>query len=163
MENKGQNTSDMYKLNEKMVNLILTLQKELKLIKEDVLVNSQHISNLKNKSTSALSVLNEAVSSHVENTGEMIENIILGQDDNKETSYSNFLKTLLLEDFQKKQKEILENIRREVGNPIKKTTNKKANSTSNNFLIILSLIFSLSSLSLLLFICFKFNIFGQLF
>ncbi|HBK6299148.1 TPA: hypothetical protein LM653_001891, partial [Campylobacter jejuni] len=93
-------------------------------------------------------------------TSEIIEEVIEQSEENSGNNYTNFLKSLLQEDFAKKQHEIIEELRRELGG---KTKPVYSNVKQNSIIVNLSFLMSMLSFGLLLFICFKFNIFAQLF
>ncbi|ECK2550139.1 hypothetical protein FQW77_08670 [Campylobacter jejuni] len=142
-------------LNEKLSRLVLMLQKEVKELKEDTLINAYAIKDLQSNSSEDIKMVTNVVEGHLDNTSEIIQEIVEKNEENSEENYTKFLKTLLIEDFTKKQKELLE---RSNQNTI--ITNSK---NSDSFVSYLSFFVSLFSLGFLLFICFKFNLFSQLF
>ncbi|ECL6143836.1 hypothetical protein [Campylobacter jejuni] len=147
-------------LSDKLVHLVLTLQKEVKELREDTVVNAQHLSILKSNSTKTMNTLNNEMINHINETSEIIEEVIEQSEENSGNNYTNFLKSLLQEDFAKKQHEIIEELRRELGG---KTKPVYSNVKQNSIIVNLSFLMSMLSFGLLLFICFKFNIFAQLF
>lgn len=104
------------KLLERITNLTLNLQKEVAELKEDTLVNASHIQIIKSSHSDNLNNLNSSVSGIVSSTNEFVEE--LEQELNKKSgnNYTEFLKSLLAEDFNALQKEMLEEGKREILN-----------------------------------------------
>lgn len=152
-----QNKKEMVELNERLSNLVFTLQKEVKNLKEDTLINAQHLSMFKKMSAKSINNLNKEVETHLQATGDFIGNLESENEKNNADNYSTFIKTLLSEDFAKKQNEMIEELKREFHQKPQKTK------STNSFLTKVSFTLSLVSFSLLMFICIKFQIFSQLF
>lgn len=151
------------KLLERITNLTLNLQKEVAELKEDTLVNASHIQIIKSSHSDNLNNLNSSVSGIVSSTNEFVEE--LEQELNKKSgnNYTEFLKSLLVEDFNALQKEMLEEGKREILNA--KSSAKKSGGGENiffSFLKDISPFLSLFSFILLIIICIKFNLFGML-
>lgn len=151
------------KLLERITNLTLNLQKEVAELKEDTLVNASHIQIIKSSHSDNLNNLNSSVSGIVSSTNEFVEE--LEQELNKKSgnNYTEFLKSLLAEDFNALQKEMLEEGKREILNA--KSSAKKSGGGENiffSFLKDISPFLSLFSFILLIIICIKFNLFGML-
>lgn len=144
-------------INERLItdltNLVLVLQKQVKNLHEDTLVNAQHLASFLDKQKNNLVKINNVLNDHVGETADMIENIVAEHEDKKSGNYIQFLNGLLKDDFFKKQNEVIEKAQREALGKVAK----------NNIGNYLSLIISISSASFLLFICYKFNILSQIF
>lgn len=149
------------KLLERITNLTLNLQKEVAELKEDTLVNASHIQIIKSSHSDNLNNLNSSVSGIVSSTNEFVEE--LEQELNKKSgnNYTEFLKSLLKEDFNALQKEMLEEGKREILNA-KSSAKKGGENIFFSFLKDISPFLSLSSFILLIVICVKFNLFGML-
>ncbi|EAL3926896.1 hypothetical protein A0044_07110 [Campylobacter upsaliensis] len=152
-----QNKKEMVELNERLSNLVFTLQKEVKNLKEDTLINAQHLSMFKKMSAKSINNLNKEVETHLQATGDFIGNLESENEKNNADNYSSFIKTLLSEDFAKKQNEMIEELKRKFHQKPQKTK------STNSFLTKVSFTLSLVSFSLLMIICMKFQIFSQLF
>ncbi len=155
--------TEIDKLLERITNLTLNLQKEVAELKEDTLVNASHIQIIKSSHSDNLNNLNSSVSGIVSSTNEFVEE--LEQELNKKSgnNYTEFLKSLLAEDFNALQKEMLEEGKREILNA--KSSAKKSGGGENiffSFLKDISPFLSLFSFILLIIICIKFNLFGIL-
>ena len=155
--------TEIDKLLERITNLTLNLQKEVAELKEDTLVNASHIQIIKSSHSDNLNNLNSSVSGIVSSTNEFVEE--LEQELNKKSgnNYTEFLKSLLAEDFNALQKEMLEEGKREILNA--KSSAKKSGGGENiffSFLNDISSFLSLFSFILLIIICIKFNLFGIL-
>lgn len=155
--------TEIDKLLERITNLTLNLQKEVAELKEDTLVNASHIQIIKSSHSDNLNNLNSSVSGIVSSTNEFVEE--LEQELNKKSgnNYTEFLKSLLAEDFNALQKEMLEEGKREILNA--KSSAKKSGGGENiffSFLKDISPFLSLFSFILLIIICVKFNLFGML-
>ena len=155
--------TEIDKLLERITNLTLNLQKEVAELKEDTLVNASHIQIIKSSHSDNLNNLNNSVSGIVSSTNEFVEE--LEQELNKKSgnNYTEFLKSLLAEDFNALQKEMLEEGKREILNA--KSSAKKSGGGENiffSFLKDISPFLSLFSFILLVIICIKFNLFGML-
>lgn len=151
------------KLLERITNLTLNLQKEVAELKEDTLVNASHIQIIKSSHSDNLNNLNNSVSGIVSSTSEFVDE--LSEELNKKSgdNYTEFLKSLLADDFNALQKEMLEDGKREILNA--KSNTKKSGGGGNiffSFIKDMSPFISLVSFILLMIICFKFNIFGML-
>ncbi|EAH8338452.1 hypothetical protein EU792_09190, partial [Campylobacter upsaliensis] len=70
-----QNKKEMVELNERLSNLVFTLQKEVKNLKEDTLINAQHLSMFKKMSAKSINNLNKEVETHLQATGDFIGNL----------------------------------------------------------------------------------------
>ena len=108
--------TEIDKLLERITNLTLNLQKEVAELKEDTLVNASHIQIIKSSHSDNLNNLNNSVSGIVSSTNEFVEE--LEQELNKKSgdNYTEFLKSLLADDFNALQKEMLEDGKREILN-----------------------------------------------
>ncbi|TNB59114.1 hypothetical protein FDR72_08815 [Campylobacter helveticus] len=154
---EAQNAKTMFKLNEELSKLVFTLQKEVKNLKEDTLVNAQHLYMFKKLNTKSINTLNDEMDTHLKATTEFVENLGIENEKNNADNYSAFINTLLTEDFAKKQNEVIEELKREFNAKPKITKNKYS------FLVKFSFALSLASFSLLMLICVKFRLFSQLF
>lgn len=151
------------KLLERITNLTLNLQKEVAELKEDTLVNASHIQVIKNTHSDNLNNLNSNVGNIVSSTSEFVIGLEKELSKNSGNNYAEFLKSLLKEDFNALQKEMLEEGKREILNA--KSSAKKGGGGENifvSFLKDISPFLSLSSFILLIIICVKFNLFGML-
>ena len=142
------------KLNEQLTELTLALQKEVKELKEDTLVNAQHIKVLKQKNIKNLGVVNDKLKEHIDATADLAE--VLGQmsEEKENNNYASFLKSLLESDFKALQSDMLEESKREILNA--KTSNHTKGSFS--FGIIFNIL-SLVSFVLIDFISVKYKLF----
>lgn len=145
-------------LNEKLVDMVLLVQEQTKEAKEDIMWISQHLLNLRNK----FKEVSNSMNNELKNTNISLEqaSFVLAEDfeKNSEKNYSSFLKQLLVDDFNHKQNLIIERLKNEFKQD-KKTSNKGLSSLFNKISFIMSII----SLTLLMVICLKFNIFTQIF
>lgn len=148
------------KLLERITNLALNLQKEVAELKEDTLVNASHIQIIKNAHSDNLNNLNSNVGNIVSSTSEFVIGLEKELSKNSGNNYTEFLKSLLKEDFNALQKEMLEEGKREILNA-KPSPNKSGN-IFFSFLKGISPFLSLFSFILLIIICVKFNLFGML-
>lgn len=142
------------KLNTQLTNLTLSLQKEVAELKEDTLVNAQHIKSLKQKSQRNISVVNDKLKEHIDLTGDLVEELEKEEQANENNDYMIFLKTLLESDFKALQNEAIEQTKREILN-VKKSP---AKNTGFNFGIVFNAI-SVISFVLIIAICFKYKLF----
>ncbi|TNB60688.1 hypothetical protein [Campylobacter helveticus] len=133
---EAQNAKTMFKLNEELSKLVFTLQKEVKNLKEDTLVNAQHLYMFKKLNTKSINTLNDEMDTHLKATTEFVENLGIENEKNNADNYSAFINTLLTEDFAKKQNEVIEELKREFNAKPKITKNK----SSLNLLFKISLI-----------------------
>ncbi|RDU61492.1 hypothetical protein [Helicobacter sp. MIT 14-3879] len=115
MENK-EYYQKVEKLNEQLVNLTLSLQNEVKELKEDTLVNAQHINVLKQKNLKNLNIVNAKLKEHIDNTDDLAQNLANTAIQKENNDYTYFLKSLLESDFKALQNEMLENTKREILN-----------------------------------------------
>lgn len=145
------------KLNEKLVNLIFHMQKEVAELKEDTLVNAQHIKIIKNKNEKNISVVNDKLKEHINLTSNFVEELEKEEEvNNNNNDYTTFLKTLLESDFKALQNEAIEQTKREILN-VKKSP---AKDTGFNFGIVFNAI-SVISFVLIIAICFKYKLFFE--
>lgn len=154
-------TRELDKLLERITNLTLNLQKEVAELKEDTLVNASHIQIIKNAHSDNLNSLNSSVGNIVSSTSEFVIGLEKELNKNNGNNYAEFLKSLLEEDFNALQKEMLEEGKREILNV--KPSAKKNESIFFSFLKDISPFLSFFSFILLVIICIKFNLFGMLF
>lgn len=89
----------MEKLNQDLVTLTLSLQNEVKELKEDTIVNAQHLNALKQKSMNGLNVVNSRLGEHINNVSEMTEVVVDIAQEKEENDYATFSKNLLESDF----------------------------------------------------------------
>lgn len=149
---------EIVELNKRLSHLVFTLQKEVKELKEDTLINAQHLSMLKRLSNKSINTLNDEVKSHLTETENFVSSLEKENEKNGTNNYASFIKTLLSEDFSKKQNELLEELKREFN-----TKGKEKKKQSTSLLPKISFILSLISFSLLMLICVKFKLFSVLF
>lgn len=154
-------TKELENLLERITNLTINLEKEVAELKEDTIVNASHIHLIEvsnkdklNNMHSSMKQINDATNEFVNDLEKEMSNI---QTDN----YTDFLKTLLKEDFIALQKEMLEDTKRELLNSTNKTT--KNENLISSFLKHISPVLSIVSFVLLIIICMKFKLFGMLF
>lgn len=102
------------KLGDALTKLTLDLQKEVKELKEDTLVNAAHIKTLKTKHTKSINVINNKLKEHVDNAGQMSESLAEINEEQEGSNYENFLKSLLESDFKALQQEMLKEAKREI-------------------------------------------------
>lgn len=123
-EKESQSQAGLLKLLERITNLALNLQKEVAELKEDTLVNASHIQIIKNAHSDNLNNLNSNVGNIVSSTSEFVIGLEKELSKNSGNNYTEFLKSLLKEDFNALQKEMLEEGKREILNA--KSSAKKA-------------------------------------
>lgn len=143
------------KLNESLANLTLELQNEVKELKEDTLVNAQHIHALKEKHIKSLGVVNDSLKAHIDNTGEMAGELAEAHREKEENDYTSFLKELLSSDFKALQTDMIEETKRELIS-VKKPP-KKSKGGGNPFNTIANLL-SFISFAFLVIICIKYKL-----
>lgn len=148
---------DKENLNNQLSNLVFTLQKEVKNLKEDTIVNAQHLNMLKRLSAKSINSLNDEVRTHLQSTGEFVAELEKDSEANETNNYASLIKTLLNEDFAKKQNEIIEELKRQFSQKPQKVKN------TSSWLSKVSFVLSLVSFSILVLICIKFKLFSQLF
>lgn len=158
MQDKNELIKTTKDLNEKLSNLVFTLQKEVAELKEDTIINAQHLYMLKRLSSKSINTLNDELKSTVESTGEFVSSLEKENEKNGTNNYQALIKELLTQDFSKKQNELLEELKRELN-----TKGKEKKSTSSSSLTKISFILSLISFSLLMLIIVKFKLFSVLF
>lgn len=158
MQDKNELIKTTKDLNEKLSNLVFTLQKEVAELKEDTIINAQHLYMLKRLSSKSINTLNDELKSTVESTGEFVSSLEKENEKNGTNNYQALIKELLTQDFSKKQNELLEELKRELN-----TKGKEKKSTSSSSLTKISFILSLISFSLLMLIVVKFKLFSVLF
>lgn len=158
MQDKNELIKTTKDLNEKLSNLVFTLQKEVAELKEDTIINAQHLYMLKRLSSKSINTLNDELKSTVESTGEFVSSLEKENEKNGTNNYQALIKELLIQDFSKKQNELLEELKRELN-----TKGKEKKSTSSSSLTKISFILSLISFSLLMLIIVKFKLFSVLF
>lgn len=158
MQDKNELIKTTKDLNEKLSNLVFTLQKEVAELKEDTIINAQHLYMLKRLSSKSINTLNDELKSTVESTGEFVSSLEKENEKNGTSNYQALIKELLTQDFSKKQNELLEELKRELN-----TKGKEKKSTSSSSLTKISFILSLISFSLLMLIVVKFKLFSVLF
>lgn len=142
------------KLNEKLTDLILGLQKEVAELKEDTLVNAQHIKSIKTKNETNIGVVNDKLKEHIDCTSNLVEILEKEEETNKNNDYTTFLKTLLESDFKSLQNEAIEQTKREILNAKK----IPAKSAGFNFGVVFNVI-SIISFVLVVAICLKYKLF----
>lgn len=142
------------KLNEQLTELTLALQKEVKELKEDTLVNAQHIKVLKQKNINNLGIVNDRLKEHIDVTADLAEDLGQMSEEKENNNYAIFLKSLLESDFKALQNEMLEESKREILNA-KTSSNTKG---SFSFGIIFNIL-SLVSFVLIVFISVKYRLF----
>lgn len=142
------------KLNEQLTELTLALQKEVKELKEDTLVNAQHIKVLKQKNINNLGIVNDRLKEHIDVTADLAEDLGQMSEEKENNNYASFLKSLLESDFKALQNEMLEESKREILNA-KTSSNTKG---SFSFGIIFNIL-SLVSFVLIVFISVKYRLF----
>ncbi|MBX7491222.1 hypothetical protein [Helicobacter turcicus] len=148
---------------DKITDLALKLQKEVAELKEDTLVNASHIALLKNSNKEHIEDLNTNLSELNNATSEFVSGVEKEFNKKSGDNYTEFLKSLLKEDFLALQKEMIEDSKREILNAKGGAKAKQKENILLSFLGFLSPILSLISFSLLMLICVKFKIFGMLF
>lgn len=158
MQDKNELIKTTKDLNEKLSNLVFTLQKEVAELKEDTIINAQHLYMLKKLSSKSINTLNDELKSTVESTGEFVSSLEKENEKNGTSNYQALIKELLTQDFSKKQNDLLEELKRELN-----TKGKEKKSTSSSSLTKISFILSLISFSLLMLIIVKFKLFSVLF
>lgn len=158
MQDKNELIKTTKDLNEKLSNLVFTLQKEVAELKEDTIINAQHLYMLKRLSSKSINTLNDELKSTVESTGEFVSSLEKENEKNGTNNYQALIKELLTQDFSKKQNELLEELKRELN-----TKGKEKKSTSSSSLTKISFILSFISFSLLMLIVVKFKLFSVLF
>lgn len=158
MQDKNELIKTTKDLNEKLSNLVFTLQKEVAELKEDTIINAQHLYMLKRLSSKSINTLNDELKSTVESTGEFVSSLEKENEKNGTNNYQALIKELLTQDFSKKQNDLLEELKRELN-----TKGKEKKSTSSSSLTKISFILSLISFSLLMLIIVKFKLFSVLF
>lgn len=158
MQDKNELIKTTKDLNEKLSNLVFTLQKEVAELKEDTIINAQHLYMLKRLSSKSINTLNDELKSTVESTGEFVSSLEKENEKNGTSNYQALIKELLTQDFSKKQNDLLEELKRELN-----TKGKEKKSTSSSSLTKISFILSLISFSLLMLIIVKFKLFSVLF
>lgn len=142
------------KLNEQLTELTLALQREVKELKEDTLVNAQHIKVLKQKNIKNLGVVNDKLKEHIDATADLAEDLGQMSEEKENNNYASFLKSLLESDFKALQSEMLEESKREILNA------KTSNNTKGSFSFgIIFNILSLVSFVLIVFILVKYKLF----
>lgn len=139
------------KLNQDLVTLTLSLQNEVRELKEDTIVNAQHLNALKQKSMTGLNVVNSRLGEHINNVSEMTEVVVDIAQEKEENNYATFLKNLLESDFKALQYEMLEEAKREM-------LNVKAPQTSKNKFGIVFNVLSIVSFVLIAVICVKYKL-----
>lgn len=102
------------KLGDALTKLTLDLQKEVKELKEDTLVNAVHIKTLKTKHTKSINVVNNKLKEHVDESEQMCNQLAEISEEQEGSNYENFLKSLLESDFKALQQEMLEEAKREI-------------------------------------------------
>ncbi|BAM12549.1 hypothetical protein HCN_1339 [Helicobacter cinaedi PAGU611] len=141
------------KLNSDLTKLTLDLQKEVKELKEDTLVNAQHIKILKTKNTNNLNTMNENLKRHIDNTANMSFALAEISEEQESSNYEKFLKTLLESDFKALQQEMIEETKREL------LTKKVSKNQQGGFKIgMIFNLFGLLSFLLTLWICAKYKL-----
>lgn len=80
------------KLNEQLTELTLALQREVKELKEDTLVNAQHIKVLKQKNIKNLGVVNDKLKEHIDATADLAEDLGQMSEEKENNNYASFLK-----------------------------------------------------------------------
>lgn len=108
------NQSKINELNERMTNLVIALQEQVKELKEDTLLNAQHIKVLKDKHQKETEKINDTLKDHIDNTSQLVEQASEMSEQNETNNYTDFLKTLLESDFKAEQTKIIENTKREL-------------------------------------------------
>ena len=102
------------KLGNALTKLTLDLQKEVKELKEDTLVNAAHIKTLKTKHTKSINIVNNKLKEHVDNAEQMSESLAEISEEQEGNNYEKFLKSLLESDFKALQQKMLEEAKREI-------------------------------------------------
>ena len=111
---------------DKIADLTLALQKEVKELKEDTCVNAYHIKEIKEKHEKNLRTLNSDISKTATSLGDFSEHIETTINENGANNYTEFLKSLLQNDFKSMQNEAIEELKRTMGS--KRSDKQKKNS-----------------------------------
>ena len=154
------NKEGLDKLLNNLTTLTMDLQKEVAELKEDTLLNATHIALVKNSHKDKISTLNDSLIDINKNTSELANSVDEEFSKTGLDNYTEFLKSLLKQDFKALQNEAIEQTKRELLGTKAKATKSNENAVFS-FLKTLSPVLSIISFTLI--ICVKFKIFGMLF
>lgn len=119
MQNLEQKVSSIDKINEKLTNLILELQTEVKNLKEDTICNAQHLQMLKEKNNDINHKIISAQNNQLKSTMSFVNDLQKENEANGTNNYADFIKgfnnkktipsVFLYENINKKSKESILN------------------------------------------------------
>jgi hypothetical protein len=156
MQNLEQKVSSIDKINEKLTNLILELQTEVKNLKEDTICNAQHLQMLKEKNNDINHKIISAQNNQLKSTMSFVNDLQKENEANGTNNYADFIKGLIINDFKAMQNEIVESIKREQGGSDKKVKAQTPMSSA------IALILSVICFVFLLIISIKFKLISQM-